>query len=209
MKKLFLFGFLAFCGFKLYQHFSALDDKGPVAADGTPIAQLFIGPGCGQTCAEVEEILRSRNVNYELIDIGTPEGEKSGVTQYPLTRVGRQSVLGNPRNQIITVLAEAYGDSALTPGERMAMRGHFDDSGKPVVVLYGTQWCAYCKRQREYFAEHNIEFYEFDVEASPTAKLAYNTLQGTGYPLVYVGYRRFDGYKEREILDAVAALNRG
>jgi glutaredoxin len=209
MKKLILFGFLAFCGYKLYQHVSAPGDTGRLAADGTPIAQLFVGPGCGQTCAEVEELLKSRNINYELIDIGTPEGEKSGVNQYPLTRVGKQAVLGNARNQLVTVLAEAYGDSALTPGERMAMRGHFDANGKPLVVLYGTQWCPYCKRQREYFADHNIVFEDVDVEASSSAKLAYDTLQGAGYPLIYVGYRRFDGYKEQEILEAVAALNRG
>lgn len=207
MKKLILFCLVAFCGYKLYQHVSVPGQR--LAADGTPIAQLFVGPGCGQACVEVEEILRTRNVNYELIDIGTPEGEKFGVTQYPFMRVGKQTVLGNSRNQIFTVLAETYGESVFTPGERMAMRGHFDADGKPLVVLYGTQWCQYCKRQREYFADHNIHFEDVDVESSSSAKLAYDTLQGAGYPLIYVGYRRFDGYKEQEVLDAVAELTRG
>jgi glutaredoxin len=73
-------------------------------------------------------------------------------------------------------------------------------------VLYGTSWCGYCKRQREYFAAHNVPFVNIDVERSSSGKLAYDTLQANGYPLVYVGYRRFDGYKEKEILDAVAEL---
>jgi glutaredoxin len=209
MKKLIILGILVFCGYKGYQHISAANDKGPVAADGTPIAQLFIGAGCGQPCDEVEQILKSRNINHELIDISTPEGEKYGINQYPLTRVGKKKVLGNDRNQLVAVLAESYGESALTPGERIAMQGHFDEKGKPVVVLYGTTWCQYCKHEREYFAEHNIPFYDVDVEASPSAKMAYDTLQGVGYPLVYVGYRRFVGYKEKEILDAVAELIRG
>jgi glutaredoxin len=206
LKKLIIFGLLAFCGYKLYLYVSSAHDKGPVAADGTPVAQLFVGPGCDQPCNEVEEILRSRNVNYELIDISTSEGAKYGVTRFPLTKVGTQTVLGNARNDLIAALAEVYGDSVLTPGERMAMRDHFDANSKPLVVLYGTQWCGYCKRQRQYFADNNVSFADIDVEVSPSGKLAYNTLQGSGYPLLYVGYRRFEGYKEREILDAIAKL---
>lgn len=209
MKKLILFGLIAFCGYKLYQHVSASDDKGPVAADGTPIAQLFIGPDCGQTCTEVEEILKSRNIHYELIDISTPEGQKYGINQYPITRVGKQRVVGNARYQVVAILAEAYGDSVLTSVERAAMRGHFDESRKPKVVLYGTSWCQYCKHEREYFADRHIQFEDLDVESTPSAQLAYDTLQGAGYPLIYVGYRRFEGYKEKEILDAVAELRKG
>lgn len=209
MKKLILLGLIAVCGYKLYQHVSASNDKGPVAADGTPIAQLFVGPGCGQFCDEMEEILKGRNINYVLIDISTPEGEKYGVRQFPVTRVGKRKVIGNFRNQLVAVLAETYGNSALTPAERIAMQGHFDANGKPIVVLYGTQWCQYCKREREYFAEHNISFDDLDVESSSSAKQVYDILQGAGYPLIYVGYRRFDGYIEKEILDAITELNRG
>jgi glutaredoxin len=209
MKKLILFGLIIFGGYKGYQQVSASRDKGLVAADGTPIAQLFVGPNCGQLCNEMEDVLKSRNINYELVDVSTPEGEKFGIKQYPVTRVGKQRVMGNARNQLIAVLAETYGNGVLTPGERMAMRDHFDANGKPLVVLYGTKWCGFCKRERAYFAEHNVAFEDVDVEANPSAKLTYDILQGAGFPLIYVGYRRFDGYKEKEILDAIAELRRG
>lgn len=209
MKKLILISLMIFSGYKLYQHFSSAHDIGPVAADGTPIAQLFIGPNCDQLCNEMEALLINRHINYELIDVSTPEGKKFDIPQYPLTKVGKQKVIGNNRNQLIAVLAEAYGESVLTPGERMAMSGHFDEDGKPMVVLYGTKWCGYCKREREYLADHDIPFYDLDVESSPSAKLSYDTLQGGGYPLIFVGYRRFDGYKEREVLNAIAELRKG
>jgi len=206
MKKLIFLVLIIFSGYKGYQHISAARDNGPVAADGTPIAQLFAGSGCGKLCDEVEDILKSRNINYVVIDIGTPEGAKYGINQYPVTRVGKQKVMGNDRNQLIAALAEVYGDAALTKGESMAMQGHFDANGKPLVVLYGTQWCEFCKRERAYLTEHDIPFEDLDVESSSSVKLAYDTLQGAGYPLVYVGYRRFDGYKGKEISDAVAEL---
>lgn len=206
MKKLIFLGLLVFGGYKLYQYVSVAYDKGPVAADGTPITQLFVGSNCGQLCNEMENILKTRNINYQLIDIGTSEGEKYGINQFPVTRVGKQKVMGAARYQLISVLAENYGNAALTPYENMAMQRHFDVHGKPLVVLYGTKWCGYCKRQREYLSEHKIPFVDLDVEANTSAKWAYDTLHGGGYPLVYVGYRRFDGYKGQELLDAVAEL---
>lgn len=209
MKKLLLLALLIFGGYKLYPQVFGHADRGPVDADGTPITQLFVGPGCGAVCAGVEDVLRESNVHYEVIDITTPGGKKYDIERYPLTRVATHRVLGNSAHEIRGVLAQVYGDEVLPPGERRVMRSHFDETGQPLVVLYGTSWCGYCKRERAYLSAHNIAFVDLDVESSREAKLAYDTLQGGGYPLVYVGYRRFDGYREREILDAVAAIKQG
>lgn len=84
------------------------------------------------------------------------------------------------------------------------MDNHFDENGRPLVVMYGTTWCPYCKKQREYFRSQDIAYTELDPEKSDTAKTAYTILQGGGYPLTYVGYRRFSGYQEREIKQAIA-----
>jgi glutaredoxin len=203
MKKLLVLGLLMFSAYKLYQYVVngyGNDNSSP------EIVQLFVGPDCKNLCTDVEAILNSRNVNYELIDVSTPEGQKYGIHQYPVTQIGKNKILGNGRAQVVSALINAYGDAVLTPAERTAMRGHFDENGNPVVVLYGTQWCGHCKRQREYFASNDIEYYDVDAETSSIGKFAYETLQGGGYPLTYVGYKRFDGYKEREILSAIAAL---
>jgi len=206
MKKLIVIGVLIFCGYKLYQLTPKSEENGPVDANGNPVLQVFVGPNCGQLCDDVEGLLTSRNVEYEVIDVSTPEGEKYKIRQYPYTRLGKRSVTGNANMQIVSMLAETYGDAVLTTAERIATRDHFDADGKPVVVLYGTQWCQYCARERAYFAENGVQYLDVDVETSQDGKFSYNALHGNGYPLVYVGYRRFDGYKEQEILDAVASM---
>jgi hypothetical protein len=38
--------------------------------------------------------------------------------------------------------------------------------------------------------------------------LAYQVLKGIGYPLTYVGVRRFSGYNEQDILAAIAELKK-
>lgn len=205
MKKLFVIGLLVFCGYKLYQLTPKSQDAGPVGADGKPVLQLFVGPDCGPYCADVVGLLASRNVKYQLIDVSTTEGEKYHIRQYPYIRLGKLNVTGNNTMQIVAMLGEAYGDTVLTPGERIAMRDHFDANGKPVVVLYGTKWCQYCARERAYFAENRVSYSDVDVESSTSGRFSYDALKGNGYPLIYVGYRRFDGYKEQEILDAIAS----
>lgn len=211
MKKILLLALLAFAGYKLHQNgYSLLSPSGAFDKKGNPLVVLFVGPGCAQTCDNVVAILDKRNVKFEQISVAGPDGapvsNKYGITRFPTTLVGKQEILGDDTTRITSALAEAYGKDVLTPTEQMAMNNHFDDQGKPKVVMYGTSWCPYCKQQREFFANNKIAFDEFDVEASKPNELAYNVLQGNGYPLTYVGYRRFAGFQEGEILTAISEL---
>lgn len=211
MKKILLLALLAFAGYKLHQNgYSLLSPSGAFDKKGNPLVVLFVGPGCAQTCDNVVAILDKRNVKFEQISVAGPDGapvsNKYGITRFPTTLVGKQEILGDDTTRITSALAEAYGKDVLTPTEQMAMNNHFDDQGKPKVVMYGTSWCPYCKQQREFFANNKIAFDEFDVEASKPNELAYSVLQGNGYPLTYVGYRRFAGFQEGEILTAISEL---
>ena len=211
MKKILLLALLAFAGYKLHQNgYSLLSPSGAFDKKGNPLVVLFVGPGCAQTCDNVVAILDKRNVKFEQISVAGPDGapvsNKYGITRFPTTLVGKQEILGDDTTRITSALAEAYGKDVLTRTEQMAMNNHFDDQGKPKVVMYGTSWCPYCKQQREFFANNKIAFDEFDVEASKPNELAYNVLQGNGYPLTYVGYRRFAGFQEGEILTAISEL---
>lgn len=203
MKNFILICLVIFGGYKLYQH-KVGNHHVRLAPDGRPIAEFFVSSGCGDICEGVASVLKDRKIPHEVIDIQSEAGEKSGVLQYPLVRVGKKSVWGDKRNEVVGMLAEVYGDSALYPAERTVMKSHFDHAGKPRVVLYGTSWCPYCKKQHEYFRERNIRYEYVDVESSDSARQSYEILHGSGYPLIYVGYRAFSGYTERPIQDALA-----
>lgn len=207
MKKMIIFGLLLFGGYKLYStgHLPFLKEPGAFDANGKAIVRLFVGPGCEVPCGEIEKMLSARKIEYDLVDIATPEGAKYGVHQYPLIQVGKDSALGG-RWEILGALASNLGPEVLSRNEHAAMQNHFDDNGRAIVVMYGTDWCPHCKRQREYFASHNIPYIELNPEKSSAAKTVYAILQGGGYPLTYVGYQRFVGYKAPEIKDAVAAI---
>lgn len=183
---------------------------GALDKNGKAMVVLFVGPGCGEHCDGVRGLLKARGMRFEEIDVTGPDGapvpNKYGVSGYPTTLIGKVQVQGADLPRITAALAEQFGKDALSRSEQMVMDGHFDAGGKAKVVLYGTKWCGYCKAQRELFAAKNIPFDDIDVEASEAAMLAYSALKGSGYPLTYVGYRRFDGFQEGPLLAAVDEL---
>jgi glutaredoxin len=213
MKKLIILAVLVFAGYKFYQNgFSVMPAKGAFDKQGKPLVVLFVGPGCGAHCERIQTALNERGVAYEEINVveadGKPAANKYGINRFPTTLIGKHEVLGDDIMRITAALAETYGKEVLTRMESMAMENHFDTGGRAKVVMYATKWCSYCKKQREYFAANNIPYEEIDVEASRSNELLYNALQGTGYPLTYVGYRRFSGYNEGPIVTAMKELEK-
>ncbi len=199
---------VAYWGYRKYG--SNLFGFGEFDAQGKPKVVLFTMEGCGQPCADVTADLRSRNVTFEEVNVATDEGrsriEKFGVMQVPLTVIGSKKVLGNDLPAIEAALAEAQGMGALTPAVQEVMKNHFDAQGKPRVVMYGTNTCPYCKRMREYMDSHKIAYQFMDVAGDSNARRDFDILRGRGYPLIFVGYRRIDGYDEGKVDQAVKDL---
>ncbi len=213
MKKLLVLAVLAFAGYKFYQNgFTVFSPKGAFNEQGKSLVVLFVGPGCGELCDKIRADLRSREIAFEEIDIagadGAPVGNKYGITNFPTTLIGSQEVLGDDMMQLSAVLAETYGKEILSRRESRIMDNHFDTDGRAQVVMYATQWCPYCKKQREFFAANDIRYKEIDVEESEANKSLYNSLQADGYPLTYVGYRRFAGFHEGRLVTAIKELEK-
>ncbi|MES2296215.1 MAG: glutaredoxin domain-containing protein [Pseudomonadota bacterium] len=188
--------------------------RAPVLADagGNAMVLLATGPQCAEHCERIRDLLKQRGIPFEELAVVGEHNEaipnKYDITVYPTTLIGQTSVRGDDMERIKSALAETYGKSALSRAERMAMDGHFDAQDRPRVVLYGTSWCAYCKDEREFLSAHGIPFEDIDVEASDAGALSYHALDGNGYPLTYVGYRRFVGANNEGILAAFAETSK-
>ena len=62
------------------------------------------------------------------------------------------------------------------------------------VVLYSTSWCGYCAKTRHFFDRNKINYIDYDIEKSATAKHEYEELGGGGVPLVLVNRQVVRGY---------------
>ncbi|GAB2897020.1 glutaredoxin family protein [Microbulbifer echini] len=77
-------------------------------------------------------------------------------------------------------------------------------SGK--VVLYATEWCGYCQKSRELMREHNIPFYEYDIDKSREGRSQYDRLGGRGVPVLLVNGEVIHGYNAKKILKAFSKI---
>ena len=200
---------IAFGAWQLYTKGNPLRSGAPVKGpDGKPLVILFSGPDCGANCGNIRTELQARKVTFREVEMSGPDDKTAvqyRVNAYPTTMVGERMLVGSDVRPLGGVLAEAFGEEVLTRTEKMAMSNHFDAQGKPKVVLYGTKWCGYCRKQRELFAAKGVAFDDIDVEADERGMLAYSALKGSGYPLTYVGYRRYDGFNDDQLMASAEA----
>jgi glutaredoxin len=209
MKKLLFIALVGYGAWSASQHgYLHLPRWAAVDGGGNTVVQLFVGPGCEKGCGEARSVLEEHGAKYEEIYLATAEeGREHDVYGLPLVRVGKREVTGSYTAQIVSALAENYGETYLNEAERRAMRSHFGPDGKPIVVVYGAEWCGYCKRERQTLADRGIPFAWVNVETSPSGKADYDSLHGNGYPVTYVGYRIIKGgYNEAELNAAISEL---
>lgn len=72
------------------------------------------------------------------------------------------------------------------------------------VVMYGTAWCGYCAKTRQYFAAHGIRYTEHDIETSEQGGREFAALGGKFLPLVVIDGTKIQGYSPEHMDDLLA-----
>lgn len=58
-------------------------------------------------------------------------------------------------------------------------------AGEPrIPILYGTDWCPYCAKARQYFAENSIAYRDLDIERDSVANGQHKALGFKGVPVI-------------------------
>jgi glutaredoxin len=179
-------------------------DRGVYEDDGSPKTIFFTTSKCGKGCDKMRSFLKKRAdfEEYDVFDFGAGAEmyESLGGEGYlPYVVMGKQRITGYDPGGLISAIAEEYGPDHVKEKERKALNRHFSRSGEPIVVMYMTDWCGYCRKARQYFVENRIPFVEFDIEKDHAARRDYNALMGSGTPLLYQGYKRVSGFDVRRI----------
>jgi glutaredoxin len=197
MKPILIFAVLA--GAAYYLFFTG-QPVGVYADNGMPKTVLFTTGQCGKACEETRRFLVRRKIDFDEYDafdsgFGSELYKEYGGTGYmPLIAMGRERVVGHSPGDIVSALAIEFGPTHIKSRELKALQRNFDAGNKPLVVMYATSWCGYCAKARQYFAKNDIAYVEYDIEKDRAAKRDYDTLHGSGTPLLYQGYTRVIGF---------------
>lgn len=145
--------------------------------------------------------MKRRRVDFEekRIDVNNDSNEdvrfwvRNGQNSFPLIAAGNEIGIGPSSSKLATVLALTFGKEFLTRNEEILFKEHFYPDGSPKIVMYGADWCPYCKKLRTEFNNDNIDFIEIDVDRHAQKELILRTMEIDGYPATWVGYTRVAG----------------
>ncbi len=79
------------------------------------------------------------------------------------------------------------------------------DGSAPLVQIYTTRSCGYCKLLRRYLNARNIPYADYDIDANADARQAFHAAGAQGVPLVVIGAQRIQGFNPVAIEKALAA----
>jgi glutaredoxin len=77
------------------------------------------------------------------------------------------------------------------------------------VLMYGTSWCRYCAKARKLLDDHDITYFEYDIESSREGAIQYKDLGGRGVPVFQIGGKVLKGYNPARILQLVDEVSLG
>lgn len=181
------------------------NDKKPIDQStdiGDADVLIFTIDRCGDWCDKTISELTKRNVSYSniMVDVYDPESDNvklfkkyGGERSFPFVVSGNERVNGHSKANLLSLLAQRFGEKYLTDIEKKYFKKHFYSNGKPRVVMYGVVWCPYCKKLRKQFADDSMDYIEIDVEKSGEKEKMTETMGIEGYPSTWVGYIKVQG----------------
>jgi glutaredoxin len=199
MRKLIVVALIAF-GIWYWQKHNASNEV-VLDESGNPTVLIYTAKQCIAPCQGALDVLNSRGVPYQKIELDLMDEQNENVIHWrsisdnmlPLTLAGHSKVKSSSKWELIGLLGDNFGDKYLTPDEKVYFARHFDASGAPRVVLYGTSWCPGCAQLRKDFREHGVDFVDIDVERSGEFQKLTQAMEIGGYPATWVGYTRVHG----------------
>ncbi len=189
-----------------------VEEAGAFDENSNPLVWIFTVDNCGKACESGRNDLKRRRVSFEekRIDINNDSDAdvklwkrmRSG-NRFPLIVAGYEKMVGSDRPVVAGILGMTYGEKYLSRTEKRYFKQHFYADGSPKIVMYGTDWCGYCKKLREEFEANDVDYIEIDVEKSGEQQKISETMGVYGYPTTWVGYARVKGTNLRAIKAAL------
>jgi glutaredoxin len=101
---------------------------------------------------------------------------------------------------LVLLMPVSPADASTAPTEAPAT---VEQGAQPLVEIYTTPSCTYCKMLRKYLQARGIEYTEHNVNATVETREAFYASGAHGVPVVVIGTRRIQGFNPLRIESAL------
>ncbi|HMV71862.1 MAG TPA: glutaredoxin family protein [Pseudomonadales bacterium] len=101
---------------------------------------------------------------------------------------------------LVLLMPVSPADAGTATIEAAPTAGH---EVQPLVEIYTTPSCAFCKMLRKYLQARGIEYTEHNVNATVETREAFYASGAHGVPVVVIGTRRIQGFNPLRIESAL------
>jgi mycoredoxin len=78
-------------------------------------------------------------------------------------------------------------------------------TGRP-VILFSTATCGYCAQARALLDARQVDYADLRIDDSDLARNEFEALAAVGVPVLLIGQRRIEGFREEAIIEALEVL---
>ena len=118
-----------------------------------------------------------------------------------IDKSGNEIISDAPQDGMKCALKETFRDPSpreLAEREAMKKQKALEEKDKKKsneVILYGTSWCPYCKKARDFFTSRNISFTDYDIEKDKEAAERKKQLDTeSGVPFAIINGEKIHGF---------------
>ncbi|MDF3030484.1 MAG: Glutaredoxin protein [Moraxellaceae bacterium] len=158
---------------------------------------VYSAPAC-DICDQAAEMLENAGVPVELVDISENDAARAEVAAgrgaLPVIADGNRRMRGyDPQ-----FLSDWYVERPRNR-QRLEDLGIYRAGEARIPVLYGTDWCPYCAKARQYFHGNGIRFRDLDIERDAEADRQYKALGHNGVPVIVYDDMVLSGFDARDM----------
>jgi glutaredoxin len=92
---------------------------------------------------------------------------------------------------------DSQNTDAVSDVRKQDSKPSLETKKNPEVIIYGTSWCPYCQKARDFFRSRGIDFVDYDIEKDKEAAIRKKELDAkSGVPFVIINGRSIHGFSE-------------
>lgn len=71
------------------------------------------------------------------------------------------------------------------------------------IIVYTISTCPHCQEAKEYLDSKGIQYVDYEIDTSMSARKKFEALHGKYVPLFFIGNQRIEGFKENALNNAL------